>query len=161
MIRLRQRQLEKFEIAAGIISAENETNSLQLINAMETTYAFNDKMQEKLSPRIRQHLEKATELKNEVKEKFKNFSTLRGSLSNHPLFIPDKKSLPELHKTVITDGLSRLKNYEGKLQVSLTKQQLTSLGLEDIETGKIKGEVKSAALLDLMKKMNTVSGDSI
>jgi len=159
MIRLRQKQLEKFQIAIGVISAENETDSLQLLNAIERSYALTDKMQEKLSPRIRFHLEKATELKKEVKEKFSNFSTLRSSLRDHPLFISDKKSLPQVHKTVINDGLSRLKDYQGSLQLSLTTEQLKSIGLETSDNGKIKGEVKSAALLELMKKLSTESGD--
>jgi hypothetical protein len=158
VIRLLQSQLDQFRIPTNSSQNHGESESLRLRNAIERTFVFHENFKAAVAPRLKAQVAAANKVNGEIAEKFKNFSSVPPELREHPLLISDPSELKEKHSKVISEGMARLQQSQGSMQVSVSREALDSLGLRLDRHGEIVGNLKSASLLELIKQATSSSG---
>ena len=125
-------------------------------NAIENTWKFRDNLKARLRDRLQEEHEHSEKIKQEAREKVKNFCAIPlylrdGKLRNNRLLINGKADLAETlivkQDKSIEDGLKRLRSRKPVMNLTLTKDDLKELGLKE-DNGKIVGEVKGKALAE-------------
>lgn len=152
-IRLLQGQLDKFNIPTSSTAASPKTaeiNNTNIFNAVENFYNSRESLKRMLAPRLKAQVYKTTGFRNQAKEKLKNFSAIPLPLRNSPLLLKDLTQLDTVQRGVLDRGLTRLSNYQGSVQLSLTPDELSSLKLQQDSSGESKGQVNANDLIDLI-----------
>jgi hypothetical protein len=148
VIRLLQAQLDQFHISAGTAAKQSGTDSNRLAHSIESTWVFRDSLRQRLQGRLQEEQKKADKFTAMAKEKVKNLSAIPlhlrdNKLRNNKFLIKDKKNLTGLKKLqddVFTEGLKRLEKHNPTLRLTLSRNDLTELGLKE-ERGRVTGKV--------------------
>lgn len=155
VIRLLQTQLEKFDIAAVDASEGNS-----LASSVESSWKFQDTSRAALKPRVNEEHAKLKKFRNLAHRHVQHLTAIPRYLrdnSNGPnqlrsnrFLLTDRKELENLgtlQSTVITEGLERLSTQRPRVNLRLTTQDLTDLGLQ-LHDDKLTGKLDSAKLVE-------------
>ena len=162
VIRLLQSQLDKFQIHTGNLGAltkTSDTESRRLSDAIENSYLFKEQLKAKLKARLSDQEKKTQAMKQKAIEKTKNLSAIPLSKRNHPLLVSNQEELKAAQKKSITEGLKNLNKYKPKIRLSLTPDELKSIGGKTPKKGKLSTHVQTTDLAEFI--FNKIGGVSL
>ncbi|KVT85700.1 hypothetical protein WK59_12075 [Burkholderia ubonensis] len=158
VIRLLPAQLEKFGIAPAGATPTSEPaldpTSRHYVDSIERSFVFKDNVKQLVKPRIEAQVAQATAVKNAAKKKFKNLNAIRAENRKHPQLLTDPAKLPEMMRTTAAAGISKLSATPRSLSLSLTEDEITSLGLNVDAHGKVSGKVDARTFSKFLAARN-------
>ena len=158
LIRLLPAQLEKFGLApAGLPPTSDPTHdpsSKLYADALERSFAFKDSLKALVQPRLQMQAAKVAATKTAAKAKFANLSAIVAEKRNHPQLLTDSSKLPEMMQTTMSAGIAQHAAVPSSLQLSLSADEVKTLGLKVSDQGEVSGQVNASVLSVFLSARN-------
>jgi hypothetical protein len=164
VIRLLPAQLEKFGITTAPSAGQATTSASKMADTLQAGFDASDLLRERFKTRLNTQVTGAHNRHAAAKNATKNLSGipahLRGAnnvLQNNKLLIPDRDSLtqlPDVQKTALTQGLTRLKSRKSPpvIRLYLTPAEIKDLKLEVDNKGHVTGEAKTKVVMTKVRQ---------
>lgn len=158
LIRLLPAQLDKFGLSpTGSPPASDpaqEPSSKMYADALERVFVFKDSLKTLVKPRLQAQVAHTAATRTVAKKKFANLSAISAENRNHPQLLTDRSKLPEMMHKTVADGVAKHAAAGSKLQLSLSDDEIKTLGLKISERGVVSGHVSASALSVFLSARN-------
>jgi hypothetical protein len=161
VIRLLQAQLDRVHLSAASSVRPSRLEAESFANAIESGWAFHDRLREHGKPRVKQQQEKHATFRAMALETVKKLSGIPLHLRdervrNNQFLIADRRdlpaALPEMQQAAVAEGLRRMKDRAPTLRLTLTPADLTDLGLR-VKDGELVGSIDPTMLATKVRSL--------
>jgi hypothetical protein len=158
LIRLLPAQLEKFGLApAGsppTSEPAHDPSSKTYADVLERAFVFKESLKTLVKPRLQAQVANVAATKIAAKKKFANLSAIPAENRNHPQLLTDPSKLYEMMQKTVAAGIAKHAAAPSSLQLSLSADEVKTLGLKTSERGMVSGQVKASTLSVFLSARN-------
>lgn len=162
VIRLLQRQLDRFQIPTGPAGRSSHIAVQELSDALLRSLEIRDGVRERLAPKVEAEQKALAKAREVARGKVKNLSAIRPALrdqAGRAAFLISStanlaEELPTVQAKAIADGLARMKKTAGRrsMRLRLSEKDVADLDLA-ARNGKVSGKVKGAVLYAKVRQL--------
>ena len=158
VIRILYEQILEYNISLSEATTEEKIKNESLGKYMKDLEHYDMLtvgLNKQIQPSIVKKFKADIENKKKIKVKLKNLSAIPYHLRNDKSLLKDDKDVTRIQQTVVNQGLNKLKKNKNFVRISLSKNDLQSLGIKINEEGKYSGKVDT---MTLSKKIKQLTG---
>jgi len=154
VIRLPEKLLRDHDLIAN--PSDDSDLALSLASSIKKTWQEQDTLKRALAAKRKPLLDRKRSIAAQAKEKVKDLSGINRTRREHPLFAKSAKDIADAHRRAIEAGLKRFENYNGKLNLRLTPEEIKELGLKQ-NSGEITGKIRADKLAELLDRRSATT----